>query len=341
MDNTRSVVLGTILVAVILFAAYFFIFYNRSDDLDSQKAKIQNSLAKAEQKLNKDKKNLDNLTQKLQDSFPLAVHVQGQMKNSFDVVKKTDFMFDNPYGLNPQLIIKDFFNSAELNSQRKEINVLLERWQQELDLLSVQKIDIAESEKIRKDIETIKEFVKNLTEAVKALTPENSGLSQQQIDSYSSSFYLINNIDDILAAIDTSIKDSKINNTPSPREVSDGTSTNTGGTATTQNTNTGDNATIEIPLISNLFTSSVTPEDVIQAQQQVSLSQKQVDLLKDELSQVQEQLNPTPLPIPEEVIPTPTIEDPNNANPGIQRIKYQGIIIQPGPPRLIQGSDPY
>ena len=328
MNKNISIVIGIILISIFCVALYFFIVSNNSDDTNIQKDKLQDSLNKAEKKLNKEKDNLNNLTQKLQDSFPLAVNVQGQMKKSFEVVQETDFMFYNPYSSNPELIIKDFLNSAALNSQRKEINILLARWQKEIDLLSIQKIDIQESEKIKKDIETIREFVKNLSEAVKTLTPENSGLSQSQIDQYSYSFYAISNIDEILISIDNSIKESKINPSYSNNNSDNNNTTNSNS----------DSSSIQIPFISDFFTDSFKPEDVVNAQEKVAEAQKEVDELKSQLSQL-EQSATTITPIPE-ILPTVPIDE-NSSNTGIQRIKYEGIMIQPGPPRLIQGSDPY
>lgn len=332
------IIIGSILIAIAL-GVYFFISTSKSDDLFIQRDKIQTSLTRAEEKLKKEKQNLESLKQGLKESFPLAVSVQGQMKDSFEVVKTTDFMFNNPYGLNPELIVKSSLDSLLLNNQRKDINKLLIRWQKEIDLLSVDKININEIEKIKKDIEVIKSFIKNLTEVVKDLTPGNSGLTQYQIDTYSTQFAEANNINQILISIENAIKN--------PSAVgNDNTSFN-------NNTNTsGDvqsNPSSQPPVIVDLFTNKVLPADVFAAQVKIEETQSQIDTLKTQLAEIEKQIqtpavdnNPAPIPV------VPVVETPGNietiesiGNQGIQRIKYEGILIQPGPPRLIQGSDAY
>lgn len=318
--------MGVVFLFILVFVIFIFTRGNTKDELMTQKNKLQETIKITEKKLNKEKETLDTLTKGLQASFPLAVSVQDQMKKSGDIVKQTDFMFNDPYGLNPELIIKNLQNGSKINNERRNINLLLLEWQKRIFQLSAPEIDVNESEKIKQEIKLIELYVNNLSEVVKILTPENSGLSQAQIDIYSSQFPSINAINEVLVSIETAIEN--FNNQTSSNPSSD--------------------------------TSPVTTNDVVVQQVVVSQTQIEVVNLQEQLAQVKEQiqqLSPAPASV---TPPAPSISTDITTNPETEKntnnenqadnentytpreiITNQAIIIQPGPPRLIQGTDPF
>lgn len=329
----RILIIGgsVVFLLALIFGVYFFIRGNKTDDLATQKNKLQEAIALAEKKLIKEKGTLDILTEKLRNSFSLAVSVQDQMKKSLDIVKQTDFMFTNPYGSNPELVVKKSTASILINNERRDINLLLLQWQKEIDLLSVEKIDANESEKIKQDVQTIKSFLENLSQLVKGLTPKNSELSQFQIDTYSAQLPSVEVINTVLVSLETAIENFNNNNSQ------------------TSNTETNNNPNFPNP---SSNTPTVTPEDVITQQEVVVETQTEVVTLQEQLTQIEQQiqqLSPIPTPTPTTEINTTTDPDlenqntnnENSNNPVNNPNTNQGIIIQPGPPRLIQGTDPF
>lgn len=352
---------------------YFFTRNNNAEDLITKENQLENDLAIAQNKLNKEKDILENMTSDLQNSFALAFSVQEQMKQGSDIISQTDFMFTDPNGLNPELIIKNFSTILLINKERREINLLLQEWQNKNDILFIKKIDKKESEKIKKDAEKIKSYLQDLSYLVGILTPENSGISQYQIDIYLASLPLEDAINQVLASLQNAIDNSQTLNN-------------------------------QISIDSSPSVSLVTPDDVVAQQHVVEQIQNQVIALQEQLTQTQNQIqqlssNPTPVqnsetnsdassntdttPTVVDTTPTssPTDSNPSNnsssteididtqinsdssnqipntnstdnsndeTNPDDYIVNnnsgsndHEGIIIQPGPVQLIQGSNQY
>jgi hypothetical protein len=302
---------------------YFFMHRNTKDDLISKINNLQTDIVVAKDKLKKEKKILESMTGDLSNSFPLAMGVQDQMRKGSDIVKRTDFMFSNPYDLDPELILKNILNGMAINDERKNINLLIEKWQKETDILSINKIDINESQKILQEAKTIQIYIENLNKIVNNLTPENSGLSQFQINIYVAELPSVNEINQVITSISNVIEN----------YISSNSQIILGQTSTT------------------------TPGNVIAEQIIIEETQTQIAILQMQLAQAEQQLQelypaPSPAPIVTETIPPlntiienqdinyltyPSIYNPRTIN----RDDFQGIIIQPGEPRLIQGIDQY
>ncbi|MCX6752665.1 MAG: hypothetical protein NTZ87_04190 [Candidatus Nomurabacteria bacterium] len=243
------------LMVVATLGTLFFVQKNNGNenDLIAKKNKLQGDLIIAKKKLNKDQNTLDIMTDNLKSSFPFAVAIQDQMKKSSNIVGQTDFMFTDPDGLNPELIIKNLPAVILVNKERKNINLLLEKWQDKIDILSVEKIDAKESEQIKKDVQTIKTYLADLSHLVGTLTPENSGISQFQIYIYISTLPSANAIDEVLKSLQAAIDDSKNNN-------------------------------------SQLDIHSVTADDVVVQQGIVEKTQAEVTALEEQLAQIEKQI---------------------------------------------------
>jgi hypothetical protein len=290
-----------IVLLIIIAGLYLFTRSNKGEEIVVKINRLQKEIVVAKDKLDKENKKLEAMGNDLRNSFPFAASVQDQMKKATEIVKQTDFMFTNASGLNPELIIKNLLNSVHINNERKEINLFLLEWQKKMDILSLQTIDITEGEKIKQEVETIKTFLEDLSQLIGNLTVENSGFSQFQINTYSSQLPPIGAINEVLASLQNAIENS--------------------------NSQTSSNSS-----------TIVSSEEIITQGEVVADIQTQVVSLEEQLVEAQGGLPPPVLP-PVEVIPT---------NPGldidvrtIDRSKYQGIIIQPGPPRLIEGSNQY
>jgi len=335
MHKIASIGAVMVFLVVLVLGAYFFMRGNKPDDLIIQKSKLQDALILAGEKLKKEKENLDTMTEDLKASFPLAVSVQDQMKKSSEIVKQTDFMFINPYGSKPELIVKNPLTSILINNERHDINLLLFEWQKKINLLSVEEINLNQSEKIKQDVQTIESFIENLSKIVKGLTPKNSGLSQAQINAFVSRLPSTEATGEVLISIETAIENYSNNNLET-------------------NTETTNNQNSTSPV---LFTPIVTPNDVIAQQSAVAETQNQVTILQEQLTQVQAQIQQASSTTPISTTPTTTdtttnsnsenqtenqnTDNTDNPAESYTREKNQGIIIQPGPPRLIQGTDAY
>lgn len=331
------------LIILIFLGIYFFTRGNKSDDLITKKNKLQSDLVLAQDKLNKERENLYNMTGSLKQSYSLAFSVQDEMKKASDMVSQTDFMFIDPYGLGPQLRVKNTTDII-ISLERKDINLLIFQWQKKTDLLSVSKIDVNESEKIRNEAAMIKKYIQDLSEIVGGLTPANSGLSQLQINTYLAQLPSVDVINQVLASIGTAIENAISNNNSQALNTQTQTETNTGANVGTQNDQT--------PPSFGSNTRAVTPEAVVAEQAVVAETQTTVTTLQEQLAQIEEQIqqsSPPPVETTTTINPVPENQNTNNGEntngtenlPSRDIINGQGIIIQPGPPRLIQGTDPF
>lgn len=310
-------------------------------DLIAEQKKIEIDLATAKDRLEKNKKILEAMVIDLRNTFVLGASVQDQMKKASSIVGQTDFLFYDPNGATPQLIFKNPISSIDINESRGNVNVIISEWNKKIDISLAKDIDIIASEKIKKDAETIKAFIEDLSDIVGGLAPTNSGLSQFQINSYSSQVPPITSINEVIFAIGVAIENSKSSGSSQNNDNQTSVST---GNQTTSNLTTESSA----PTTVNI---SYTPEEVSQAQVAVTQAQNQVTNLQIQLAQIEEQIVQTPIPASvEPVATTPDAESPSvNTTSSNTNYTYtprkidssQGIIIQPGPPQLIQGTDPF
>ena len=284
--------------------------------MSGQKSILDQKLISAKDKLDKAKQTLGNMIDSLSSHFSFGFGIQVQMNEAIKLVKQTNFLFTDPDGPNPEFIVVNFSNKDAISESRKEINLLILNWQKRTDILSVGRIDVKEAEQIRQDAEKIKNFLDNLFNTVENFTPENSGLSQTQINLYQGQLPSPDAINKVIDTISSAITNGN-------------TETNTPAD------NSNDN--------------SVTPEDVVNQQNVVKEIEEEVQIIQEQITQVEQQIIQTQPPAPVDPNPAPVVVPPvvtpveNNNNvflPGRRKITPStGIIIQPGPARLIQGID--
>ncbi len=336
----KKIIITSVGVTLLIVLGIYFTYRNNLEDLNAERDQLQSDLAIAKNNLEKEKTKLNGMMGGFRNSFTLAIDMQDQMKRASNIVKQTDYMFFDPNGPNPEFKFTNPLSSILINEQRKNINQLISGWQDKIDIFSVRKINIKESEQIKKDIEIIKKFVQDLLKIVNRLTPANSGLSQDQIDAFILELPSFVNISQILLSVNFSIENANKNLQTSAEED------------TKTSTETGEDSSLDPDIF------KVTPEDIVAEQARVEEAQTKVADIEEQLRQVEEQIQQltkpsTPTPAP---APLPTLEpvvNPEPVNPNTDDVDNlngytprqfkpaQGIIIQPGPPRLIQGVDDY
>lgn len=327
--NRTFVIIGSIgFVIVVIFGIYFFAIRPESDDLITTRNKLEDALSIAQDKLSEARGVLSKMTDDLSNYFFFGLGIQDQIKDISDIVKQTDFLFKNASGQNPEFLVENFATGDLINEERKKINMILANWQEKTSVLALSKIGLKEAQQIQEEAQAIQAYLASLYGAVGSLTPANSGLSQDTIDSYLFQLPATESVNEIIVSLSESITlESSQNNS---------------GTSTQTNNN------------SNTSTPPITPEQVLQQQELVEQYEEEVETIQQEIIEVEQQIvdtNPAPSdppPIvvaPPPIVPTPVV----NPNPspvpvygtyGSRKIiPTTGIIIQPGPPVLIQGVD--
>ena len=331
----KSIIGGSIVsIFIIALGGYFFVGGSKPDDLNSTRNKLQSVLVVAQDKLNQEKQKLNNMLSDIKQSFALAVSVQDQMRQATAVVNKTNIMFKDANGVNPKLIVKNPLTNIPIDDERKNINTILAEWEKKSNISSLKLINITESEKILKNAETIQNYLDELSQIMENLTPENSGLSQFQLDTYLQHLPSAEEIQQVINTITNAIQDAEDNIATSPQSV------------TPPAIDTTPPPQPETPPATLL-------DEAIAQQAVVDAAQNQVNYIQEQINQIETEIPPPPVDttippveiLPPEVSPeVPPVDSGNNTiNYDVKRTidKNQGIIVQPGEPRLIQGTDPY
>ena len=294
-------------IVFLLFIVLGVYFYNRENSLDNlilQKQKLQSDISLTINKLGEEEQTLQTLINGPNISFATTTIIQNQIKQAYFLISQTDFMFSDPNGLNPKIKIKESPSSLALNAQRRKINLILKKWQEKITPSQVKEIDAKDAKQIETEIETIRIFVNNLSTIMENLTVENSNLSSFQIKNYSTRLASLDSIDNVLISIETTIKSSNDNN--------------------------------QAP---------VTPDQIVAQELVVNDIQTELVILQNQLIQIEQKVQQlTPI-----LSSTTTPENSATINPDLENYessyipynKSEPIIVQPGPPRLIQGSNQY
>ncbi len=312
-------------IIIVILGIYFFAVRNESDDLITQKNKLEEALGIAQAKLSSAKDVLGRMTDDLSNYFFFGLGIQDQIKDISEIVKQTDFLFINANGQNPEFLVENFSTGDLINEERRKINIILADWQEKTSILSLSKIGLKEAQQIQEEAERIQDYLASLYGAVGGLTPENSGLSQAKIDSYLFQLPATESVSEIITSLATSITTQS--------------SQNNSQTSTQTNQNI------------------TTPEQVSTQQDLIREYEEQIQTIEQNIVQVEQQIQNTNPPSPESnspavvvetpIVPTPVV-NPNTSPVPVYGtygsrviVPTTGIIIQPGPVRLIQGSDEF
>jgi|GEM_PF-4476869 len=324
---------GGVVLLIIISAVsfYFFAGPSRGGDLVMQKANLESRLSDSKNKLTQAQEKLNALRLGLETSFPLASGVQEQMRKGAGLVGQTDFIFIGANSSNPQLGVFNPLTGININAQRAEINNILSFWLEKTKLSYLKSIKAEESVKIKQETEKIKTYISDLLKIVSSLTPLNSGLTQSEIDAYAASLPGVEEVDGVLALLQSLIQ-ADVGMTATPQPV-------------------------------------VTPEAVVSQEQVVEGIQQEIENLQTEIIQVNISIQQQG-DVPEientgnqggleESVPADTTQL-NGSNPESEVPQEQGNtsggsdpnqdlgvtgpsegVSDPGQPQLIQGSNPY
>lgn len=364
----KSLILGSsgLVVIGLALGAYFVWSGNPARELFGKKDKLASDLTAAQGKLSIEKGKLGSMMAELRDSHALAVNAQEQMKRAASLVAQTNFMFAGATGENPEFLAKNPISGIDINDERKNVNVLIAGWEEEMDIYSLDKIGLERSERIREEIETVRAYIYHLNQIVAGFTTQNSGLSKLQIDRYLEQLPSLGTINEILASLDFSINtaiqtaavESSNNNYEDPPVASSGGGSTGTGTevAVSPQSPSPSPSSNQSPSPASV-NPPATVSTVVHQQQVVAEAEAEVAAIQEQLAAAEEQIEQANQPVSPE---TPVAADPavnpsstdqnlndessNDTSPndpyhGLE--KYKGIIVQPGPPQLIQGTNQY
>lgn len=310
--NNIPLIAGAVVILIFGFGIYLMFGGSGSPipkNLQEEASRITKELATARQNLQNESNELNDLERAFRAMFPFYGIASDEYKNISSAVSKTDLFFLDANG-NPKLKIT---SKAELqkkiNDQRAYINQLLNNWKQKLSASQASVVTRQTINNLISDAQVIEEYVNDLSSVINLLTPENSGLTQAEIDSYQQILNDVNN------QLSSSIANLVVTTT---------TTQQSGQTQTTTSTQT----------------QTVTAQDLANQQSVVDAAQAQVDALAAQLAQIQALINQAIASSTQPVIQK-TSTQPKNV--GTQRGDYvpPDLIVQPGPPGLVEGENAY
>lgn len=310
--NNIPLIAGAVVILIFVFGIYLMFGGSSSPipkNLQEEASRITKELATARQNLQNESNELNDLERAFRAMFPFYGIASDEYKNISSAVSKTDLFFLDANG-NPKLKIT---SKAELqkkiNDQRAYINQLLNNWKQKLSASQASVVTRQIIDNLISDAQVIEEYVNDLSSVINLLTPENSGLTQAEIDSYQQILNDVNN------QLSSSIANLVVTTT---------TTQQSGQTQTTTSTQT----------------QTVTAQDLANQQSVVDAAQAQVDALAAQLAQIQALINQAIASSTQPVIQK-TSTQPKNV--GTQRGDYvpPDLIVQPGPPGLVEGENAY
>lgn len=236
---------GIIIVGVIAGGLFYYQYTDKKEHEGNIRSivTIREELKKTTERLDAEQAKLDDLEVRKNRNNNLNSDIRSSYEQARGIVnEKTDIFFKDANGTSPELNIKTKDNVTKklLDQKRTEINEALALW--------VTHIDTATSVELRanlvlesnRNIGIIAAYIDSLGNVVAGLTPQNSGLSQTQISTYTNTVAQASTaIEELTAPTVVATPTTSSGQTGTP------TSNNTGGAATnTSSDNTSSNASI-------------------------------------------------------------------------------------------------
>ncbi len=308
------IVSGVIAFVIIGGSLYFYLYSQKKQDADSAlinslkdsldasspQLQLHSSLLKAQANLQMQTNRLTDM----QNALITQQQFSSAMKSGYDIVdsavKKTDVISKK---------IQD-----EVTTKRQQVTDALNLWK---DLIARTPKDGATDEVralAQAYAETAQSYLAELQDVVDNLTPETSGLTQSQIDSY------VALVQDASRSVDSVVQ--TLLPPPPPAAPQ-----------TTVVVAAGNDYVPPAPIVT-----PVAPADVVHQETVVADAQNQVEILQDQINQEQQasSTNQNPPPPPagngQQDIYTTPYSDYSTA---------QGIVTQPGDPELVPGANRY
>lgn len=302
----------------IVSAGAYYYFRAPQDSLAVQQLK----LAQAKAKLQGKKVKLVTVEEEFAKTYSIYSILRAQYTKTEVIVEVVDNYLADPK-VDKALTEANAKVKKDIDTKYDKIKTLMDSWKAKVDYTYAPNVTVGTLNTFKKDAETIKTLIQTLQNTVENLTPDDSALTQAQIDAYEEQ------LQDALTAINSTI-----------------TAVTNAVTQSTQNP--------PFPP-----TNPVTPQQIEQAQEEVTQAQAEVDAAQAEVdaatptppgtpppppgtpSPTPTTPSPTPTPTPNPVpppLPPPTNLGPDNSN-GEDMYPYNSIIITPPTPPLIQGSN--
>ncbi|MCK5059682.1 MAG: hypothetical protein KAR00_00865 [Candidatus Pacebacteria bacterium] len=297
MRNTQKGIAVPLIVIVIavLVGGGVYMCFRLQDEKKTQEEKLQMKLSQAQTLVEEETDKLNEFKKIFRATYSQYAAVQAECIKIANIVRSLDILFDKP-STNPKirLYTETPKIEADINGKRAEINNILKSCPNKT------------ASAIKKDAEAVKSFVDDLLAIIDALTPENSGFSQEQIDIYFTTIF------EAAGEIDAIIE-------------------------TLANSSANENEQI-----------TITSEEIIMQEDVVTQAQEEVETIQEELEEVQSGSSSGDTSS-EESTSSSTSEESSSEESSSEDTDFTGgeipdgggIIIQDGPPELIQGSNPF
>ncbi len=175
-----------IIIGVILVGGSFYYYLKGGGNLSGDR---QEAMARLDTETN----TLYNMKARYKAEREIISKIKDQYSGvTKNVLSKTDVFFLNPNSDNPQIKIKiDKATQDRINGKRLQITRMLRDWQVKNEIINSDSLyedllptisDLVKS--AEQDMAYIKQYMKELEDIIGNLSPANSDLTQNQIDSY-------------------------------------------------------------------------------------------------------------------------------------------------------------
>jgi len=331
MKNTEKgfVAFSILAILVLLSGGVFFYAKAQSKKELAKQAQVQdikNKIVDAEAQVRTETSKLNYLSGIFRDQNPVYAVVHDYYQRVSDAIESTDAVFQNPATSKPEIKVSTKTETIKqnINDKRAKMNLLLAQWKKMANAAFVQETSKNTIQNIQKDAQAILSFIQSVHTIVVALTPENSGLTQAEIDAY------VNSLAQASAEIISTINSLNVAISVLP-------------IAPTQTSSS-------TPPIS-----VVTPATVSEQQVVVQQAVAQVVALQAQLAQVQtpavqttqtQSTSQTPAPTSTSSQTTTIINVPQVSAPALPSAEtdtslFPDVSVQPGPEQLIQGANSF
>lgn len=183
-------IIGVVIVAILIGGSFYLFSYNKDGHSADGSRLVSASKLAVETEAGK----LAELERRYNAERAVIKDIQSQYSNIRNsILKKTDIFFDDPNSSNPKIRIKitDKKVLDDINRRRLQVSKLLKIWDERYNIIETDSPSIAllpslpdMVKEAKNDIKYIEEYIKALQNIVGDLTPQDSGLTQSEINYY-------------------------------------------------------------------------------------------------------------------------------------------------------------
>ncbi len=185
-------IIGVVIVAGLVGGSFYFFSYNKNNSSKNSGRLVSSARLAVETEAGK----LAELERRYNAERAVIKDLQNEYSNiRNNILKKTDIFFNNPASNDPriQIKIKDKKTEDLINNKRLQVTKLLKIWDERFNIIETDSPSIAllpslldMVKQAKDDIKFIEEYIDALQGVVGDLTPQESGLTQSEINYYES-----------------------------------------------------------------------------------------------------------------------------------------------------------